>query len=93
VFTLTSSEQRDEGRLTKQFLRLWTTAISADVAWLLRLLDSGAMANLLVDKKDEGASASVKLSQFLSDFSISHVRSKAASAEQTPEIVADAAVA
>ena len=41
----TSNEDRDDGRLTKQFFRC-TRDISADVAWLLRLLESGAMMKI-----------------------------------------------
>jgi hypothetical protein len=51
VFTLTSSKQREDGRLTKQFLRLWTRDISAGVAWLLRLLESGAMVEEWVSEE------------------------------------------
>lgn len=71
MFTLTSSEQREDGRLTKQFLRLCTIDISAGVAWLLRLLESGAMVEGWQDKAEEGAS--VKLQQFSSGVH-SHVR-------------------
>jgi hypothetical protein len=46
VFTLTRSEHREDGRLTKQFFRLWTRDTSAGVAWLLRLLESGAMVRV-----------------------------------------------
>ena len=46
VFTLTSNEERDDGRLTKQFLRC-ISDISAVVAWLPRLLVSGAISRLL----------------------------------------------
>lgn len=42
MLRLTSREAREDGRFTKQFLR-WTRDISADVAWLLRFLASGAM--------------------------------------------------
>ena len=38
VFRLTSSEYRDDGRLTRQFFR-WMRDISAEVAWLLRLFE------------------------------------------------------
>jgi hypothetical protein len=89
VFTLTSSEQREDGRLTKQFLRLWTRDISAGVAWLLRLLESGAIVRNKAEKEER--ECDVKLQQFpwISQ-SLTFVGSLRASAEQGPAIVADA---
>ena len=42
VLLLTNNEDRDDGILTKQFFKC-TRDISAEVAWLLRLFESGAM--------------------------------------------------
>jgi hypothetical protein len=42
VFILANNEDKEDGRLAKQFFRC-TIEISADIAWLLRLLGSGAM--------------------------------------------------
>jgi hypothetical protein len=42
VLIFASKEDSDDGRFTKQFLRC-TRDISAEVAWLFRRLDSGAI--------------------------------------------------